>query len=147
MGVMCSFCNHKREMEILCEGYKPFICDYKDQTICLTFAEIIFKGIDHIGFDFRINPREISKGVVIYDDCHIYSGYTLVSKRSVSNSINSGDPKQENKDNDKYMRIKKDEQGRQYLHLLIVDSGGYDCATTKLYFDNDQDLLNFLRRE
>lgn len=98
----------------------------------------IFDKIDYEGFTFRINPREIAKGITVYDRKRIY----------LKGHWNStGDPFEENKDNKNYLKIKKDKDGKQYLHIMAVDCGGYDACLCKLYFENDEDLLNFLRRE
>jgi len=99
----------------------------------------IFNRIEHIGWSFRINPREIAKGITIYDRKNMYVGKY--------HNTSTGNPFEEHKNNKEYFKIKKDKDGRQYLHIIGVDSGGYDACTFKLYFDNDEDLLNFLRRE
>ena len=82
-----------------------------------------------------INPKEIAKGIITYDEKSIH--YTYVS---------TGNPFEEYEDNKNYLKIKKDKNGKQYLHVLFADCGGYDVTSFRLYFDNDEDLLNFLRR-
>ena len=104
----------------------------------------IFNRIEHMGFETRINPKEIAKGIYTYDRVHFYCHKIASGKRDWY--YGNGDPLLEHENNKDYFKIKKDELGKQYIDLLFADSGGYDTASFRLYFEDDQDLLNFMRR-